>query len=84
MRNEREWLGNCHRCGKKVDVHTMSKFNLDLLCLGCWTEEREHPDYEKACQAENDAVLRGDYNFPGIGFPQEKIDPRPANLFREA
>jgi hypothetical protein len=55
----------------------MSKFNTDLICEACVDEERRHPDYDKAAQAEIEAIKRGDYNFPGIGWskpPPEKGD----------
>lgn len=47
----------------------MSRFNVDLLCMPCEDEERRHPDYDRARQAEEEAVKRGDYNYPGIGPP---------------
>ena len=47
----------------------MSRFNEDVLCTTCEREERQHPDYRKAADAELAAVKRGDMNFPGIGWP---------------
>ena len=47
----------------------MSRFNTDTLCLKCIEEEKLHPDYQKAAEAELAAVKRGDFNFPGIGWP---------------
>ena len=47
----------------------MSSFNTDVLCQKCIEEERNHPDYEKAAEAEIAAVKRGDTNFLGIGWP---------------
>lgn len=47
----------------------MSRFNLDLLCLPCESEERTHPDYERARTAEEEAVQRGDVNYAGVGWP---------------
>ena len=64
----REWRGFCHRCGKASQVHSMSRFNTDLLCPDCLDREQEHPDYEKAAKAEREAVQQGNYNFPGIGW----------------
>ena len=37
--------------------------------MKCAEEERNHPDYQKAADAELAAVKRGDTNFPGIGWP---------------
>jgi hypothetical protein len=49
----------------------MSKFNTDLLCLNCKEREEAHPKYREACEAEENAVRRGDMNFPGIGRPED-------------
>ena len=35
----------------------------------CEQEERNHPDYTKAAEAELAAIRAGDYNFPGVGWP---------------
>ena len=59
----------CDRCGGDLKVRIMSRFNTDCLCMKCAEEERQHPDYQKATDAELDAVRRGDMNFPGIGWP---------------
>ena len=66
---ERPWNGHCHRCGKATSVHTMSRFNTDLICLECEEAEQKHPRYAEAHDAEERAVLQGNYNFPGIGKP---------------
>lgn len=50
----------------------MSKFNTDCLCPKCTAEERQHPDYRKAADAEMEAVRNGNHNFPGIGWPGRK------------
>jgi hypothetical protein len=49
----------------------MSTFNTQILCLDCKRKERQHPAYPKAAEAENEAVRRGDMNFPGIGLPSD-------------
>ena len=59
----------CDRCGRELTVRIMSRFNEDVLCPDCEQEERQHPDYQKAADAELAAVRRGDMNFPGIGWP---------------
>ena len=37
--------------------------------MKCAGEERQHPDYRMAADAELAAVRSGDRNFPGIGWP---------------
>lgn len=49
----------------------MSMFNTEMCCNTCIQNERNHPDYEKARQAEHEAISRGEYNFPGIGLPDD-------------
>jgi len=58
----------CDRCGKESLASTGSWFTTEQICLSCSSAEKEHPDYEKARAAEAEAVRRGDYNFPGIGW----------------
>jgi len=65
---EREWHGRCHRCGKESLIHTMSRFNTDLICMECEEAEHAHPRYQEAVETEAAACRRGDYNFPGIGY----------------
>ncbi len=57
----------CDRCCKETDATIMSIFNTDILCLDCQEAEQHDPRYEEARRAEGEAVLRGDFNFPGIG-----------------
>ena len=60
----------CDRCGAPLGSgFTMSRFNTDALCMKCAEEERNHPDYQKAADAELAAVKRGERTFPGIGWP---------------
>lgn len=58
----------CQRCGKESAVSIMSMFNTDEICLDCKKEERKHPDYQKAVEAESNEVKNGNLNFEGIGF----------------
>lgn len=80
----KDWTGRCHRCGKKVSSHTMSKFNTDLICLTCSNKEKHHPDYDRAVETELAAIRQGNYNFPGIGWTKMPgligPDDRPANI----
>ena len=61
---------NCQRCGKPMTASTMSMFNTQWICMECQDEETKHPDYEKAREAEFQAVKAGNRNFPGIGWPR--------------
>ena len=59
----------CDRCGKEHWLGRVSFFNTDHLCPDCLEEETNHPDYEYARSVERDEVTRGNYNFPGVGWP---------------
>jgi hypothetical protein len=73
-----ERINRCDRCGSWDVPHTiMSMFNTDVLCGPCKDAETKHPDYEKAREAEGKAVLAGDVNFPGIGWPGENRRVKP-------
>ena len=48
----------------------MSFFNTEEICLPCVEKEQQHPDFEKAKEAEREAVKAGNLNFPGIGLPE--------------
>ena len=50
----------------------MSMFNMDMLCPDCKKAEENHPLYNLARQKEREALLRGDRNFPGIGWPPKE------------
>ena len=65
----------CDRCGKLTSSYIMSIFNTDEICFDCQAREREHPLYERARRAEDVAVRRGDYNFPGVGLPDDLGSP---------
>lgn len=61
----------CQRCRRPTNITTMSMFNTDMCCPECTEEERAHPDFQKARDAELEALQSGDYNFPGIGLPAD-------------
>ena len=61
----------CVRCKAQDAITTMSRFNTDIICVDCETKERAHPRYQEAADAELAAVKRGDYNYPGIGKPED-------------
>jgi hypothetical protein len=64
---------NCDRCGERTNVHIMSMFNTEDICMTCKRAERLHPRYEEARAAEDEAARRGNVNFPGIGLPTELV-----------
>jgi ssDNA-binding Zn-finger/Zn-ribbon topoisomerase 1 len=66
--------GKCDRCGSTGQVLTMSRFNTEWVCCGpgsCEEIEKAHPLYPAARAAEEEAVRRGDMNFPGVGKPPD-------------
>jgi recombinational DNA repair protein (RecF pathway) len=64
-------MKGCERCKTPTGITTGSWFNQEMICLECNEKERAHPAFETAKQAEREAVLQGNYNFVGIGKPQE-------------
>lgn len=65
----RAWDGRCQRCGRETAVSTGSYFDTSMLCPDCEEAERDHPDYGWVREQEEAAVRRGDYNWPGPGWP---------------
>lgn len=64
--------GICDRCGKpNGNVTIMSKFNTDIICMDCKVEEKNHPDYQRASDAELAECKKGNLNFEGIGLPKD-------------
>lgn len=59
----------CQRCNKDSRITRGSRFNTDVICIPCIDIEKKHPDYPRAAAAEHAEVLKGNYNFPGIGKP---------------
>lgn len=64
-------MSHCERCFKKTAVVIMSMFNTEMICLECQAEEKKHPDYQIARDIEHQHVVDGNYNFPGIGKPDD-------------
>ena len=58
----------CDSCFKKTPITTGSYFNLQMICLECEKAEKKNPRYEEAKRIENEQVLKGNYNFKGIGL----------------
>ena len=62
---------NCERCGNGTTTHQMSFFNTQMCCPACIEQERAHPKYAEAREAEWMALKAGDRNFDGIGLPND-------------
>jgi len=75
MNQPRDWDGRCQRCYKQSDVHTMSMFDVALVCMTCIESEQNHPRYKEARDAEVKALKSGDLNFEGIGYTTPSNDP---------
>jgi hypothetical protein len=57
MNQIREWEGKCQRCFKETDSHTMSRYDVTLICLECAESEESDTDYKtlsKGPRGEND------------------------------
>lgn len=63
-------LKNCQRCNKETNTFTGSYFNTEMICTECDEIERLHPLYEEAKRVEFEEVCRGNYNYEGIGLPE--------------
>ena len=60
---------HCDRChGTLEGVRIMSMFNEDCLCSTCKQKEKQHPNYQKAVEADHAEIKKGNYNFKGIGL----------------
>ena len=58
----------CDRCGKSLaNGFSVSRFDTSALCFDCLEEERQHPDYQKAVDAELAALRSGNRNIEGDG-----------------
>jgi hypothetical protein len=68
----------CDRCGRQDTASVTSWFNTETICMECSRKEREHPLFPAAKAAEEAACARGDFNFPGIGLPDD-LRPRKEN-----
>jgi hypothetical protein len=71
MNQVKDWAGSCQRCYRATDIHTMSMFDVSLICMDCAKTERNHPQYSQAAEAERSEVKSGNRNFKGIGAPSE-------------
>lgn len=64
---------NCDRCQRPVTNGKtfLSYFNKQVICEGCKSDEKSHADYNKAVQADIDSCKKGNFNFDGIGLPED-------------
>ena len=59
----------CQRCFKPTGGSSiMSMFYTQMICMECKREEEKDPRYREAKEAEAREVMKGNYNFKGIGF----------------
>jgi len=63
----------CDRCGARFGASTLSRFNRDMLCMPCLSDEKKAPNHPQAAAIELAAVRAGDYNYPGIGLAPEDL-----------
>ena len=61
-------VNSCVRCGKefKGGAKTLSRMNMDIICVNCKEAERKHPEFDRACRANLRELRRGNYDFKGI------------------
>lgn len=66
-------MRRCDRCPEDSPNITtkMSFFNTDTICEECQTIEEAHPLFQLAKDVELQAYLNGDWNYPGIGLPED-------------
>lgn len=73
----------CERCGQSSLTLKMSFFNTQMICPECIETEKAHPTYEDAHKAETEAVRQGNYNFPGVGLPNDLVRRYPLDPLKE-
>lgn len=61
----------CDRCGKPTVASTVSFFDTSTICPKCEAIEKAHPAWEAAHRKEEEMVLAGNYNFEGVGLPND-------------
>lgn len=64
-------METCERCGRPARITTMSFFDTSTICLSCESREERHPRHRAAVEADEQAIKRGDFNYPGIGLPSD-------------
>lgn len=61
----------CDRCQEPTNTLIMSMFNTEMICPKCKKREKQSPMYEQAVAADIAQIKKGNYNFPGIGLPDD-------------
>ena len=62
----------CDRCNKDISKSfTVSMFNTETICMACKKIEAAHPLYHAAMKADVEEIRKGNYNFKGIGLPED-------------
>lgn len=61
----------CDRCKKPSNMLTGSYFNTEMICMSCDEKERAHSMFEMARAKEREQVKQGNYNYEGIGLPND-------------
>ena len=64
-------MNRCDRCRSETLTLMMSVFNTEMCCFDCIDKEKQHPKYDEACRAEIEATMNLDFNYPGIGKPDD-------------
>ena len=64
-------MTKCDRCGNETIMSTMSFFNEDTICPDCEEKEKAHPEYNRAREVELAECKKGNFNFKGIGKPND-------------
>ncbi len=59
----KRFVGYCSRCTAETSIYSISRFNLDHICMACTTVEKKHPLYKAAAVIEREACLQGKVNF---------------------
>jgi len=62
---------NCQRCYSTDKITTGSYFNTEMICMKCKEREENHEMYDMAKKEEAKQVRAGNYNFEGIGLPND-------------
>jgi hypothetical protein len=62
----------CERCSNsEPKAITCSYFNTQMICMKCKEKEKKHERYDEAKAVESEEVRNGNYNFEGIGLPND-------------
>lgn len=77
----------CERCGIATNTTTMSRMNMDIICMTCKDKERDHPRYDEAAEAELIEVKKETRNYGGLfagqkwpfGWTEGAIDKKVEN-----